>query len=278
MRPVGCHRIGGSHGTQGHRVLIGTLITHHAHTPDGRKENGTSLPDLVIEGFSILTDITAETTDIDIVSILKDTYLLGGNITEDTNGKTRTRERMTGNQMLRHTELTTHTAHLILKQPLQGFTELQMHLLGQSTHIMVTLDHLTRDIQRLDTVGINRALCQPFGIGNLLGLSIENLHEITTNNFALLLRISHTLKVTKELLTGIHTDYIESQHLIVVHHLTELILTEHTVIHEDACQVTAYRTVEQYGSHRRIDTTGESENHSVITQLSLQLCHSRVNK
>ena len=156
---------------------------------------------------------------------------------------------MTGDQMLRHSQLTTHTTHLVLKQPLQRFTELQVHLLGQTAHIMVTLDHLTRDIQRLDTVGIDRTLSQPFGIRDLLRLGIENLHEITTNNLAFLFWICHTCEVGKELRTGIHADHVQTQHLIVVHHLTELVLTEHAVIHEDTRQITAYRTVEQHGSH-----------------------------
>ena len=48
MRPVGCHGIGGSNGTQGHCTFIGAFVTHHAHTLYGQK-NDARLPDLMVE-------------------------------------------------------------------------------------------------------------------------------------------------------------------------------------------------------------------------------------
>ena len=83
--------------------------------------------------------------------------------------------------MLRHTELTTHTTHLVFEQPLQRLAELQAHLLRQSAHVVVALDDLARDVQRLDTVRVDGTLRQPLGIGDLLRLGIEHLHEVAAD-------------------------------------------------------------------------------------------------
>ena len=49
---------------------------------------------------------------------------------------------MTRNEVLGHAQLSAHAAYLILEEPLQRFTQLQVHLLGQTTHVMVALDDL----------------------------------------------------------------------------------------------------------------------------------------
>ena len=74
MSPVGSHGIRRSHGTKGNGMLVSTLITHHTDTTDGTQQDGTSLPYLVIKAP------LAQCPDINIISILKDTYLLGGDI------------------------------------------------------------------------------------------------------------------------------------------------------------------------------------------------------
>ena len=112
MSPICRHGISGSNSTQSYRMLIGTLITHHADTTNRTQQDGTSLPDLIVK--SPLT----QTFDIDIIGILKDTHFLWCDISENTNGESRSWERMTGNQMLRHAELTTHPTHFVLEQPL----------------------------------------------------------------------------------------------------------------------------------------------------------------
>ena len=117
---------------------------------------------------------------------------------------------MTRNEMFGHTELTAHTAYLVLEQPLQRFAELQVHLLGKSADIMVALDDLARDVERLDAVGIDGALSQPLGIGNLLSLGIEDLHEVASYNLTLLLRVGDSSEVSEELLAGIDADDVQT--------------------------------------------------------------------
>ena len=102
--------------------------------------------------------------------------------------------------MLRHAHLTAHAAHLVLEQPLQGFAELKVHLLWQSAHVVVALNHLARDVERLDAIGIDGALGQPLGVGNLLSLGIEDLHEVAAYDFAFLFGVGNAGQVSKELL------------------------------------------------------------------------------
>ena len=80
MSPVGCHRIGRGDGTQGHRVLIGTLVAHDTHTANGGKQDDTCLPDLMIQGYAIGVDIFAQGSALssemdDIVQVGRNDYV-----------------------------------------------------------------------------------------------------------------------------------------------------------------------------------------------------------
>ena len=162
---------------------------------------------------------------------------------------------MTGDEMFGHAHLTTYATHLVLEQPLQGLAQLQVHLLGQSTHVVVALDDLTRDVERLDAVGINGALSEPTGIGNLTSLSIEHLDEVAADNLTLLLRVGNACQVAKELLGGIDTNHVQTKHFVVVHDLLELVLAQHAVVDEDTGEALTNGLVQQDSSHAGIDTT-----------------------
>ncbi len=101
----------------------------------------------------------------------------------------------------------------------------------------MALDDHTRDAQTLYAVGINRSLRQPLGIGNLLRLSVEHLHEVPTDNLAFLLWVAHAFQVLEELLTGIYANHVKTQSLISLHHFLELILAQHAVVYEDTSKV-----------------------------------------
>ena len=185
---------------------------------------------------------------------------------------------MTLHQSLRHTQLATYPTHLVLEQPFQWLAQLKVHLLWQTTHIVVTLNHLASDVQTLNTVGIDSTLCQPLGIFYLTCLGIKHFNKVTTYDLTLGFRISSTFQVGKELLAGIHTNYIQTQTFIGIHHLGKLILAQHAMIHEDASKVLAYSTVQQGGTYTRIHTPTQTQYHSVVAQLFLQFLHSGLHK
>ena len=84
-------------------MLIGALIAHHTHAADLTEQDDTCLPDLIVQrhlnvpilhisrnaGSQDLTSLLAtefhlilpESSDIDIICILQDTNLLGGDVT-----------------------------------------------------------------------------------------------------------------------------------------------------------------------------------------------------
>lgn len=138
MRPVGGHGIGRGHCTECYGALVSTLIAHHTYTLH-RQKDCTSLPHLVIQ-----VPVTQSLNE-DIVSLLEHSYLLGGDVAEDAHCQTRAREGMTLDKMVRHAELATHSAHLVLEEQTERFAQLEIHLLGQTAHIVVALDGRTGD-------------------------------------------------------------------------------------------------------------------------------------
>ena len=133
-----------------------------------------------------------------------------------------------------------------------------MHILRQTAHVMVALDGLARYIQTFNPIGIDSPLCQPTRILYLLRLRVEYLHEVPTDNLAFLLGVGNVFEVAEEPLRCIHADYVQSQSFIIVHYIAELIKTQHTVIHKDARQPVAYRSVEQHCRHRRVHTARQA--------------------
>ena len=215
MCPVCCHSIRRCHGTQCHGILIRTLIAHDTYTAHLGEQNSSSLPDLVIKTYLYLpivhirryssSQYTAcflsrqldlilpQPTNEYIVSVLQYTHFLARNVAQNTYCQTRSREGMTCDQMLRHTHRAAYTTHLVLEQPLQWLAELKVHFLGQTSHIMMTLDNLASNIETFNTVRINSALSKPtyltivrpLGLGyDALGLSIKHLDKVTSDNLA----------------------------------------------------------------------------------------------
>lgn len=53
---------------------------------------------------------------------------------------------MTGNQMFGHSQFASHAAYFVLEQPLQRFAQTEVHLLGQTAHVVMALDGLARNV------------------------------------------------------------------------------------------------------------------------------------
>ena len=68
-----------------------------------------------------------------------------GDVAQYAHGQTRTREGVTVDETLHHTQLTAYAAHLVLEEETQWLTQFEVHLLGETTHIVVALDDRTGD-------------------------------------------------------------------------------------------------------------------------------------
>ena len=250
MRPVCRHGILAGNGAQGNGVLIGALVTHHAHGTDRAKQDGARLPHMVVKRRAIGHGVIVHMLNVNVIGILQDAYLLTSDVAQYAHGQAWSREGMALDKPFRHLQLVAHTAHLVLEEPLQGLAKLQVHLLGQSAHVVMALDDHARNAETLNAVWIDSALSQPLGIGNLLGLGVEHLHEITANNLAFLLWVAHALQVLEELVASVHAYHVESQSLVSLHYLLELVLAQHAMVYENTREIAANSLVEQGGAHR----------------------------
>ena len=196
--------------------------------------------------------------------------LLAGDVAEDADGETGTREGMTADEGVGHPEFTAHTAHLVLEEPAKGLAELEFHLGRQAADVVVALDDLAGDVETLDAVGIDGALGQPTGIGDLGGLGIEDLDEVAAYDLALLLGIAHAGEVGEELLGGIYADDIEAETFVVAHDIPELVLAEHSVVHEDAGELMTDGAMEEHGGDAAVHASGETEDDAVGAYLLTQ--------
>ena len=153
-----------------------------------------------------------------------------------------------------------------------------MHLFWQTTYVMVRLNDLSSNVERFYSVRIDSALCEPLGSCLLLCFSIKNLHKVTSYYLTFLLRVGNTCKVAKELLTGINTDDIQAETLIVVHYIPKLILAQHAVVNKDTCEVLADGLIEKHSTNRAVNTSGESEDNLIVTQLLFEFTNSGIDE
>src|SRR5690606_24551237 len=84
-----------------------------------------------------------------------------------------------------------HDPHLVLEQRVEGFDNLQFHFLWKASHIMVRFNRRRRTLNRyrLDDVGIDRALTQPFYIPDLVRLFVKHFDKSPSNGLALGFRL-----------------------------------------------------------------------------------------
>lgn len=220
----------------------------------------------------------AEGVDVDGVGLLKDLYLLAGDVAEDAHGEAGAGEGMAADECVGHAELAAYAAHLVLEEPAEGLAEPELHVGGQAAHVVVALDDFAGDVEALNAVGVDGALGQPAGVGNLGGFGVEDLHEVAADNLALLFGVAHAGEVGEELLGGIHADDVEAEAFVVAHDVAELVLAEHAVVHEDAGELMAYGAVEEHGGHAAVHAAGEAEDDAVGTDLLTYFLHGAIHE
>lgn len=99
--------------------------------------------------------------------------------------------------MFRHSELTANAANLILEQQSQRFAQTKIHLLGESADIVMAFYSGTGNRKRLDAVGINCSLREPFDILNLMCFTVKDINETFADDFALFLGIADAGKLAE---------------------------------------------------------------------------------
>ena len=107
---------------------------------------------------------------------------------------------------------------------------------------------------------------------------VEHVDKSFTDDFALAFRFCHAGQFAEELGRSVNTDYVQSKAFVVVKHILELVLAEHTVVNENTGKVLADGTVQKHCGNRRVDTTAQAEYHLVVAQLSLEFSNRRFDE
>ena len=68
---------------------------------------------------------------------------------------------------------------------------------------------------------------------------IEYVDESFADDFTFTFGVGNAFEFFEELLAGIYTYNVQSQTFIIVHYVLEFVLTEHSVVYEDAGKVLA---------------------------------------
>src|SRR5262249_7120564 len=109
-------------------------------------------------------------------------------------------------------------AYLVFEKLAQRLDELEVHLLGQSPHVVVALDDRARTLERhaLDDVGVQRALYEPpraRTAPHLLRLFVEHLDEDAANGLSFFLGVRDATQSGEKALARIDRDQIQTKAL-----------------------------------------------------------------
>ena len=146
---------------------------------------------------------------------------------------------------------------------------------------MVGLDGRRRALERdrLDHVGIERALGEPRDVPELAGLVLEDRDELGADGLALDLRIRDAFQTIKESLGCIDMYQVHLEGIAEgPHHAVGLSFAEQAVVHEEAREPVAHRLVDQRGHHGGVHAARERAEHRVLAHLSADALHGRVHE
>ena len=87
-----------------------------------------------------------------------------------------------------------------------------------------------------------------------MGFFVEYIDKTFTDDFTFLFRLGHSGQRFIEFLFCIYPDHIQSQMLVIFHHVLKLVLAQQAVIDEDTSEIFTDCLVQQYGCNGRIHT------------------------
>lgn len=94
---------------------------------------------------------------------------------------------------------------------------------------------------------------------NSLGLVLEHINELATDEFALLLRVVYTLQTSQELFTGIDDSQVDAQLLLEdILNQSALIQAHTAVVNQNGVESVTNGLGHQLGGHGRVNTTADS--------------------
>ena len=147
-------------------------------------------------------------------------------------------------------------------------------MVGQSADIVVALDNRRVAHAALDNIGIYCALNEEIHPAEPLALVFKNADKLLADNFSLLLRLGHACELGEETLLGVDSDELHIKALAEdVLDLVALVLSEQTVVNENAGQLLADRSVQEHGCNGAVDSAGHGAEHGLVAYLLAQVLY-----
>ena len=124
-----------------------------------------------------------------------------GDLAGDADREARAGERVAVDEMLGQAQLAAELAHLVLEQFAQRLDQLQFHARRQAADIVVRLDRdrgAAEWADRLDHIGIERALRQELDVADLVRLLVEHVDKGGADRLALFLGVGDAGELVEE--------------------------------------------------------------------------------
>ncbi|KAF0806036.1 cytosine deaminase [Alcanivorax xiamenensis] len=266
MRPAGGHEVDGFDGAQRHHVFVTAGVADDADGFD-REEDGEGLAGFVVEAG------VEELLDEDVVGEAEGVGVFLFDFAEDAHAQAGAGEGVAVDHVIRQAEFEADLAHFVLEEFAQGLDELELHVFGEAAHVVVGFDDVGAagfGCGGFDHVGVNRALGEPVGVGELGGFGVEDVDEGVADDLAFLFRVFHAGEAGEEVVLGVDADdadaHVVGEHF---HDLVAFAVAEETVVDEDAGELVADGFVQQRGSDGGVDAAGEAEDDVVGADLFL---------
>ena len=177
-------------------------------------------------------------------------------------------EGLSEDHVVGKSQFLTDDTYLVLEQELDRFHELELHVIRESTDIVVCLDGAA-----LEDVWIDGTLCKEIDSFEFACLLLEDTDELCTDDLPLGLRFRYACKLVQESVRRVDVDEVGIEFLSEdLYDLLGLTLTKKSVVDVNACKLLSYCLDEKCCDDGRVHSTGECEQYSFVSDLCAKLC------
>ena len=158
--------------------------------------------------------------------------------------------------------------HLVLEQAAQRLDELEVHVVGKTTDVVVALDPRRVLRARLDDIWVQRPLHEEPRVRKPAGRFLEHADEELADRLALDFRVGDAGEALEEPVRRLHVHELDA--LVAVERVDDLLALARP--HEpgvdvDAGELRAHRLVHDRGRDRGVDATGQTADHALAADL-----------
>ena len=127
-----------------------------------------------------------------MICFLEETDFFFGDLSEDTDSETRSRERMATQERAVESEFTTDLSDFIFEEEAEGFDKRHVHFFRESADIVMRLDGhgRTMDRHRFDHIRIDRPLSEETDVVHFCCSFLKEIDEELSNYFTFPFRIT----------------------------------------------------------------------------------------